>query len=1201
MSTPTREPVSLDSRYLAEDGAVYLTGVQALVRVLLDRSRHDRSRGHDGALYVSGYEGSPLAGYDLEIQRRSRLMDEHGIVHAPALNEELAATALAGTQLAGQVAELSTDGVTGFWYGKAPGLDRATDAIRHAAMTGTAPTGGVVALVGDDPSAKSSSVPCSSEPALADLQLPTFYPADSQEVLEHGLHAVELSRASGLWTAMKIATNVADGASTALLDPHWAPPGMDGLPGGLRAYSHVPHARLLGADLAGLERSFQQVRLPIALEYLRRSGVNRLLGARGAARVGIVAAGKTYLDVRQALDSLGLTESDWESAGIRLLKLGAIVPVEPGVVREFARGLDEIVVVEDKRAFLEVAVKDVLYGAPDTPRVTGKRDPEGARLFSDVGELDPIAVATGLRKRLQDNGFDHLKQVGKRPERIALPLAARTPYFCSGCPHNSSTAPPEGALVGGGIGCHAMVLLMPEEQVGSVTGLSQMGGEGAHWIGMAPFVRHTHYLQNLGDGTFAHSGSLAIRAAVAAGVSMTFKVLFNSTVAMTGGQDAVGGGGLAQLVRTVLAEGVTRVVVTGDQPDRIRKALRREGIRVDVRDRGDLVAVQTELAGERGVTVLVHDQECAAEKRRKRKRGTLPTPETKVVINERVCEGCGDCGQKSNCLSVRPVDTEFGRKTRIHQSSCNLDYSCLDGDCPSFLTVVPGKNSRGRDSFHENCAVSGGQFPGDRRPVGDDSFHENCPLPGPRDTSTRSRVPTSGEVFMKTSRSPGEDGFHENCHLPTTPSPVPEVSEKDFTVRITGVGGTGVVTVAQVLATAASLDGRHVRALDQTGLAQKGGAVVSDVKISDGPIARAAKLADGECDLYLGCDSLVATDPTQLKATDPDRTIAVVSTAEVPTGHMVVDPSVTFPEQDRIRSAVAEHVRRAHHVDADRLALELFDDEQFANMLLVGAAFQAGALPLSAEAVERAIRLNGVRVEENLAAFAHGRNAVAGPVETESAPRGLDELIADRTAELTAYQNARYAEDYRRFVHHVRDREHAATGTEELTEAVARNLFKLMAYKDEYEVARLSLDPEVLAGVREQWGAGARVSYRLHPPLLRALGMRRKIALGPWFRPVFRVLRGMRGLRGTPFDPFGRAHVRKVERELIGEYRRAVEEGLPSLTDTTLPGAVELAELPDLIRGYEQIKLDSVQRYRQRLGELRDTRTHTDLTAQALP
>ncbi|WP_051899256.1 indolepyruvate ferredoxin oxidoreductase family protein [Sciscionella sediminilitoris] len=1125
---------SLDDRYLAEHGRVHLTGVQALVRMLLDRQRHDERLGHLGSLYVTGYEGSPLAGYDLEIARRRKLMDANRIVHSPALNEELAATALAGTQLAGQVAKLTTAGVTGVWYGKAPGFDRATDAIRHAAMTGSSPHGGVLALVGDDPSAKSSSVPCSSEAAFADLQLPTFYPADSQEILEFGLHAVELSRASGLWAAMKVATNIADGASTALVSPQWTAPDLTGLPDGLRAYSHVPHARLLGEELAALERSFQQIRQPIALEYLRRSGVNRILGAGPHARIGIVSAGKTYLDVRQALDSLGFDESALQRQGIRLLKLGAIVPVEPAVVREFAEGLDEIIVVEDKRAFLEVAIRDILYGTPDAPAVAGKRDRHGARLFTDVGELDPDLIAPGLAARLREHAFAPLPvRTGSRARsRIPLTLAARPPYFCSGCPHNSSTKPVEGALVGGGIGCHAMVLMMPEQQVGTVTGLSQMGGEGAQWIGMAPFVETRHFLQNLGDGTFAHSGSLAIRAAVAAGVSMTYKILFNATVAMTGGQDAIGGqGGIGGLVATVLAENVTGVVVTTEQPAKIRKALRRAGItdreRVTVRHRAELLEAQTELADRPGVTVLIHDQECAAEKRRKRKRGTMPTPATKVMINERVCEGCGDCGRKSNCLSVRPVDTEYGRKTRIHQSSCNLDYSCLEGDCPSFITVT-----------------------GAEKP--------------------RPSTPATADVGP-------------------LPEPAVRGSETDFTLRITGVGGTGIVTIAQILATAAAIEGRYVRALDQTGLAQKGGAVVSDLKISTDPRARAAKLADGECDLYLGCDPLVAVDPRHAKTTDPDRTIAVVSTADVPTGNRIVDPTAPAPEQDGIRSALDERVAEASYLPADELALELFGDEQFANMLLVGAAYQAAGIPLPAEAIEEAIRLNGAKVDTNLAAFRHGRRLIAQPgTEAPEPPVDLDELIAQRTAELTAYQDARYAETFTRFVHKVSAREtELLPGSTRLTEAVTRHLFKLMAYKDEYEVARLSLDPALRETVRAQWGEHATIRYRLHPPVLRALGMKRKLSLGPWFRPVFRILRAMRGLRGTALDPFGRMRVRKLERALIEEYRDVIDTALASLNAGTLPLVTELAELPDMIRGYEEIKLASVERYHRKLTELR--------------
>ena len=913
---------TLDERYQRQDGTIYLTGIQALVRMLFDRARYDRERGLATACYVSGYEGSPLGGYDLELARQRALLDEYGIVHNPGLNEELAATSVSGSQLAGQVGDARQDGVTGIWYGKAPGLDRATDALRHANMTGTAPGGGAVALVGDDPGAKSSTLPCSSEMALAGLMMPTFYPADAAEALVHGQHAIELSRASGLWAAMKVVTAMADGASTALVSPHWQAPDLSELPDGLRAYAHRPRARLLGAELAELERSQQLTRLPVAVEYIRRSGLNVVTGPRGA-RIGLIAAGKAYLDLRQALTALGLTEADLERHGIRLLKLGVIYPLEPAIVAEFADGLDEIVVIEDKRAFVEDAVKSVLYGRPGAPAVYGKRSRDGSPLFASVGEIDSDAVADSLARHFTAAGIG----VTQRPprERVMLPLAQRLPYFCSGCPHNSSTKVAPGTLVGGGIGCHAMVAFMDPEQVGDVIGLCQMGGEGAMWLGIAPFVTQRHLVQNLGDGTFAHSGSLAIRAAVASGANITFKLLRNSAVAMTGGQRAVGELPLDRLLTLLAAEGARKVVVTTDDPARLKRQL---GARfskhgADIRHRDDLLDVQRELAAIDGVTVLVHDQECAAEKRRKRRRGKVAAPAQRAFINERVCEGCGDCGQASNCLSVQPVATEFGRKTRIHQSSCNLDFSCLNGDCPSFLTVTP-------------AAAAG------RRPA--------------------AAAPLESPELAEPARLFSPDGF---------------------TMRITGVGGTGVVTVAQILGTAFAADGRQVRSLDQTGLAQKGGAVVSDLTVAAGPAERSAKLGYGECDLYLGCDSLVATDGTQLRAASKDRTVAVVSTTEVPTGQMVTDVSLRFPAPGRVTAAIEERVRSARFLDASAIAKDRFGDEQYANMILVGAAYQAGALPVSAEAIEHAIRLNGVAADANIRAFRAGRAVHDNPVHDD--------------------------------------------------------------------------------------------------------------------------------------------------------------------------------------------------------------------------
>jgi indolepyruvate ferredoxin oxidoreductase len=682
-----------------------------------------------------------------------------------------------------------------------------------------------------------------------------------------------------------------------------------------------------------------------------------------------------------------------------------------------------------------------------------------------------------------------------------------------------------------------------------------MGGEGGQWMGIAPFVTQRHLVQNLGDGTFAHSGSLAIRAAVASGVNITFKLLRNSAVAMTGGQQAVGALPIDRLLALLAAEGVRKTVVTTDDPAALRRQLGHgAGLKhgADIRHRDDLIDVQRELAAIDGVTVLVHEQECAAEKRRKRRRGKMAVPAQRAFINERVCEGCGDCGHASNCLSVQPVATEFGRKTRIDQSSCNLDFSCLNGDCPSFLTVTPAKR--------EAAARAG------------------------------------------------------NSALPTVTLAEPErlFSPDGFTMRITGVGGTGVVTIAQILGIAFAADGRQVRSLDQTGLAQKGGAVVSDLVVSTGPAERAAKLGYGECDLYLGCDSLVATDGTQLRAASKDRTVAVVSTTEVPTGQMIADVSQSFPALGRVTAAIEAQVRSARFLDAAALATDLFGDEQYANMILVGAAYQAGALPVSAEAIEHAIRLNAVAVDTNLAAFHAGRTlheakasaaspaSVASPGsltltaprasgEEDAAPveRTLADVLALRGRELTAFQDQACADEYASFVERVRAREAAVTGGDALARTVAEYLYKLTAYKDEYEVARLSLDPALDERVRAQFGDGARYQYRLHPPVLRALGLKHKVSLGPWFRPAFVTLVAMRRLRGTALDPFGYTEVRRTERALVTEYREVIDQLLAGLTSGNHDLAVQIAALPDLIRGYEHIKLATVRTYHEKLAELR--------------
>lgn len=1149
-------PVDPRRRYQATAGRAQLTGIQALARLPIDQHRRDLAAGRDIATFISGYEGSPLAGYDLELGRLRDLLTANGVRHVPGLNEEAAATAVQGSQLVNTLDGATHDGVLGIWYGKAPGLDRATDALRHGNLMGAHPAGGALVLVGDDPAAKSSSVPCSSELALMDLAVPFLYPADSQEVLDLGLHAVELSRASGLWTGLKIVTAVADGSSLVDLGAERPAPVLP--PGSGR---HEPTARLLQPTLGPLERDLMTTRLRLAREYCRLNRLNRVEVRGDSDVIGIAAAGRTYRELRAALDRLGLTDARLGEAGIRLLKIAMPYPLDAETVVEFSAGLDQIIVVEEKRSFIETAVREVLYGRAGAPRVLGKEDEQGKELIPSYGELDADALLRPLARVLAAHGAPVEERRLERIEgRIQLPLITlpkRAPYFCSGCPHNSSTKVPDDSLVGGGIGCHAMVLLMDEEQVGTVTGLSQMGGEGLQWIGMAPYTRRDHYLQNLGDGTFDHSGSLAIRAAVAAGVNITYKLLYNSAVAMTGGQSAVGAMDLRQIVDVLRAEKVARIIVTTDDVRRTRRA--RLPHDVAVWDRGRAEEAQRALAGTPGVTVLVHDQECATEKRRKWKRGKLDKPTTRVFINERICEGCGDCGHKSNCLSVQPVETEFGRKTQIHQASCNVDYSCLKGDCPAFMTVTGVEPAR---------SAAGG-------------------------TVTDPRV--RGEAPL--------------------PDPVTTVTGLDFGVRLTGVGGTGVVTVSQVLATAGLLAGWTPRSLDQTGLAQKGGAVVSDIRFHRAGEGRTNKLGTGECDLYLGCDILVAADDTNLAVASPDRTVAVLNTARVATGHMVADVRQTFPDTAAMSERLLARVRPGAEVlDARETVLALLGDDQYLNTFLVGIGFQRGALPLPAAAIEEAIRINGVAVEANLQAFRYGRlwvadhRAVAAATE-KGASRGaspgpgrgttetaastsadttpLDRLVARRVSELTAYQNAAYAARYAETVHAVRERERdVAPTSEELTTAVAANLFKLMAYKDEYEVARLALDKDVAAELTERFGPGARARWNLQPPVLRALGMRRKIQLGAWFRPGFTALYGLRGLRGTALDPFGRAHVRKVERALLDDYAKRVTRLLTSLTRANHATAVEIASLPDMVRGYEEVKLRNVEAYRTRLREL---------------
>ena len=1143
--------VSLRDRYALERGRVQLSGVQALVRLIFDQRRADTRAGGRTAAFVSGYEGSPLSTLDLELGRQQALLDELGVIHVPAVNEELAATAAWGSQLARSFGS-SYDGVLAIWYGKAPGLDRACDALRHANWVGTGPRGGGLVLVGDDPVSKSSTLPSASELALADLGIPVFFPGSVQEILDLGAHAIACSRASGIWCALKLVTNVADATATVEVAPERMRSVAPALPGGPRP-EHVPHGFLLAPQTLELERGLVETRLELARRYAAANGLNVREGARDGW-LGIVTAGKPYYDLRQALLELGIGDGDLERLGVRILKLGVIWPLDPDDLRGFAEGLEEILVVEEKRPFVEPQLRDALYGMAGAPRVVGKRDEHGAALLPGFGELDAYLIAPALVARLAARvDVAPYRSAHERLQRLAarevVPLAVRTSFFCSGCPHNRSTDVFDpGTLVGAGTGCAAMVLLNDTDK-GRVEVITQMGGEGTQWIGIAPFVDASHFVQNMGDGTFHHSGQLSLRFAVAAGLHATFKVFYNQAVAMTGGQAVAGVMSVPDLTRALAADGVTRTIVTTDDVGRYRGV--RLAANAEVCDRRELGAVQRRLAELPGVTVMLHDQQCAAEKRRLRKRGRLEATGERVVINERVCEGCGDCGRKSDCLSVRPVDTELGRKTQIHQPSCNEDFSCLDGDCPSFVTVR-----------------------GARRRL-------------------EPRLPTVA--------------------LPA-PRPAPGMG-RPLRLRLAGIGGTGVVTVSQILGMAALLDGAHAEALDQTGLSQKGGVVLSDVLLADEAPRLPGRAPGGGVDVYLAFDLLAATQLRALGGADPERTIAVISTSRVPTGAMIVDPATAFPELADLVALVRRFTagEPAAAFDAARLAEALFADDLPANLIVLGAAWQAGLVPLGLDAVEGAIRLNGAAVEQNLAAFAWGRAAVVDPagvaavIDPPEAPVAvpawaaeaiaatgasgeLRRLLEFRVPDLDGYQGRAYALDYLRFVEEARQAEAEAgvplAGRAPVAEAVARQLHRLMAYKDEYEVARLHLLAAERARLTAGFEQGASVYWRLQPPLLRALGLRRKLRLGPWFEPALRALRSLRRLRGTPFDPFGRAAVRRVERQLPGEYRSLVRAALGRLSPETHGSVAALCETPDEVRGYEEIKLAGVARFRERAAAL---------------
>jgi indolepyruvate ferredoxin oxidoreductase len=1133
-----RVPYTPADRYVAGARPVLLTGVQAIARLLVEQNVRDAGR---TSTLVSGYPGSPLGGLDKLLHGLPELKSEHGVHLVPGLNEELGATAVWGSQ---QVpGRQKPDGVIGVWYGKGPGVDRSGDVLRHGNTYGANPQGGVLVMAGDDPGAKSSTVPCTSERTLASFGMPVLTPRNGEELITFGMYGVALSRLSGCWVGVKVLADVADGLWTvdrdfSALDITVPEVEWNGRPWTYTQLlmkdprdSTIAEAALLGPRWAAVEA------------FGAANPLDEITSPAPGGWLGIVSTGTAYDATLQALRDVGIP--DPSAVGIRVLRVGMPYPLGAGLVRTFATGLEQILVVEEKVSFLESQIKDVLYGVPGAPPVHGKRAADGRLLVPADGQVSADRLDNVLLSVLAERVQLAPRRPGPRTQLSLSPVqspagspsAKRTPYFCSGCPHNRSTPVPDGSLSGGGIGCHTMVTLSDRPDQ-AVLALTQMGGEGAQWIGQAPFTDVEHIFQNVGDGTFAHSAQLAVQFCVAAGVNITYKLLYNSVVAMTGAQNAEGGLPVDTLTHKLHAEGVAQIVVVSDQPKKHKRSTFAPG--VTVRHRDDMDAVQKELREVPGVTVLIYDQQCANEARRLRKRGKQEVRSTRVVIDEQTCEGCGDCGVKSNCLSVQPVDTELGRKTRIDQTSCNTDYSCLLGDCPSFLTVQVAK--------------------------------------------TKPKKRTAAEA-------------------PAVPEPV---LPADADVFLAGIGGTGIVTVNQLLATAAlrsDLDTTGLSGLDQVGLSQKAGPVTSHLRVGGrGP---ANRVGHGTADVVLAFDALVMADPKNLAVCSPEFTIAVVSTSETPTGTQVADPTAARTDVPAQVRKIADSVVKVVEIDALGASEALFGSTAPANLLLVGAAYQLGVLPFSATAVEEAIELNGVAVAANVAAFRWGRAAVAAPDAFAAAVRpgavvssqpydlGGSQLAGEtrrltevRAQLLTAHSGAKAARQYVAVVEQAWAAERAVTEQTSYSEAVARGTAHLWAYKDEYEVARLLTRPELLDEMQLQVPGATKVTYNLHPPALRAMGMNRKLKLGAWSRPALKATARARVLRGTALDPFGRAEVRRVERELLRDYLELVGSLTSSLTRESYTAAAAAAGAAELVRGFEDVKLRNVARYRQTVAEL---------------
>ena len=1160
------ETVSLEDKYTLGHGRAMMSGVQALVRLPMLQRQRDAAAGLNTAGFISGYRGSPLGTYDQALWAAKKHLAENHIVFQPGVNEELGATAVWGTQQLDLYPQSKKyDGVFGIWYGKGPGVDRCSDVFKHANMAGTAKHGGVIAIAGDDHISKSSTAPHQSDHIFKACGTPVFFPSNVQDILDMGLHAFAMSRFSGVWSGMKTIQEVVESSSSVSVDPDRVkivmPEDFVMPPGGL-------HIRWPDAPLEQ-EARLMDYKWYAALAYVRANKLNYNVIEGPHDRFGIIASGKAYNDTRQALVDLGLDDDTCRSLGIRVHKVNVVWPLEATITRDFAKGLQEILVIEEKRQVIEYQIKEELYNwrSDVRPNVLGKFDeaegengqcgewsmpnPSQNWLLRAKADLTPAIIAKAIAKRLKKLGVpedvvarmdSRLVIVEARERALAAPKADtgdRAPWFCSGCPHNTSTRVPEGSRAVAGIGCHYMTVWMDR----STSTFTQMGGEGVTWVGQAPFTKDAHVFANLGDGTYFHSGLLAIRQSIAAGVNVTYKILYNDAVAMTGGQqigERPEGHSVLQIMNSVKSEGAVKIVIVTDEPEKYDGAPLAVGVTVHHRD--ELDRIQRELREIKGCTVLIYDQTCATEKRRRRKRGLMPQATKTVVINELVCEGCGDCSVQSNCLSVEPVETEFGRKRRINQSTCNKDYSCVTGFCPSFVTVEGG-----------------------------------------------------------TLKKPKKEAKADAATLPPVPEPVLPNAEQPWGIVVGGVGGTGVITIGSLLGMAAHLEGKGVVTQDAGGLAQKGGATWSHVQIANRQESiHTTKVDIAKADLVIGCDAIVAANPASLAVMQPGRTFVALNTHSTPTAAFVTNPQWQFPGaacESAIVAAVGSEL--VGTFDAERVATQMLGDSIYTNPLMLGYAWQKGRVPLSHAALMRAMELNGVQVANNQAAFEWGRRCAhdiaavkalfaAQQVIAFVKKPSVDEIVAKRVEFLTGYQNAAYAQQYSAFVERVRAAEAPLKSTR-LTEAVARYLFKLMAYKDEYEVARLHTDGAFAAKVAGMFEGEVKLVHHLAPPMFAKTNERGELVkrpYGPWVRTAFAQMAKLKGLRGTAFDLFGRSEERRTERALIGEYRETMETLLPQLTAERLALAVEIASLPEDIRGFGHVKARHIAAVRPKWAAL---------------